>query len=454
MPWGWILSGMGQGHWILARVRRVRPEVADGALAGLLLVAGLLQITYPHHHDARGLTNNGPLAIAVLLVFTGALLWRRRYPVGAMAFVFIPAFLGPFFHLSDSTAEFTAFQVLVYTSIAASRRGQLRPYAAAAMSVAVDLSHINPEITPLAIVGYNLALSAVPLAAGFAQRNRRRLTAELEIQQAKLDEQGRRLASQALLEERARIAGELNGVVMAAVEEMEAAARRALESLRAGQSAVAKTIAEIEESGRMALLDLRRVLGLLRAEVGVPPLSVAAPVGEIAATLTGGLAPGSSRRREPVQGRARPRLPLENFSGRIWDLLLVAGLSGSGAFELFSPVTGPGPHAVLTDSQTVVLAITMAMPLVARRYFPVATLVLVVAIQQGLGLWAPLYVVTTGVAITLVAVFTVAVSRPPQGGIVAALLGMTVAFAGFSTFERLQGAKFIGGAVWSAPRGC
>jgi signal transduction histidine kinase len=80
-------------------------------------------------------------------------------------------------------------------------------------------------------------------------------------------------AARAVATERARIARELHDVIAhsLSVIVVQAAAERRV--LSAGQESTAETLESIEQSGRQAMTELRRLLGLLRKSDGEPSLA-------------------------------------------------------------------------------------------------------------------------------------------------------------------------------------
>jgi signal transduction histidine kinase len=112
----------------------------------------------------------------------------------------------------------------------------------------------------------SVMLLALPVAAARAYRHHEELAALLAERAAQLEVQRDERARLAVAEERERIAGELHDVVAHGVSAMvvQAAAARRLVAAK-GDTPVAHTaIADVEASGRAALDELRRLLGVLR----------------------------------------------------------------------------------------------------------------------------------------------------------------------------------------------
>ena len=95
-------------------------------------------------------------------------------------------------------------------------------------------------------------------------RNRQRLNQALP-RRARRDERGRAAEAEAAAqEERTRIAGELHDVVAHALSAMTVQAVRRAPARRADPERAAAAFAAVEGTGREALTELRRLLGVLR----------------------------------------------------------------------------------------------------------------------------------------------------------------------------------------------
>src|SRR5919197_297808 len=107
--------------------------------------------------------------------------------------------------------------------------------------------------------------SVAAIAIGRGLRDRQGLVELLRERSARLERDRERDMAEAALEERARIARELHDVIAHSVSLMvvQASAERRL--LEPEQRRTADTLETIESSGREALGELRRLLGVLRA---------------------------------------------------------------------------------------------------------------------------------------------------------------------------------------------
>jgi signal transduction histidine kinase len=113
---------------------------------------------------------------------------------------------------------------------------------------------------------------AVALTAFVVERRGRRAD-ELEARAARLEQEREERDRAAAAAERLRIARELHDVVAHSVSVMTVQAGAARVVLDAQPGRVRESLQAVEETGRQALAELRRLLGVLRLEEGEPALA-------------------------------------------------------------------------------------------------------------------------------------------------------------------------------------
>ena len=246
----------------------VRRRVLDAAPTIALIAIGAAQLLA----DYGGSGFRGPRGAnaAFLIAVCLPLLVRRRRPVLALAGVFLvqAVWVGAYYHGSHQP-PFEPFAAGVVACFAlglhADRRG-LRAglvvfallVVASAIVLAAGGSAVGNALPVLIWWG-----AAIGIGRGL--RERQGLVELLRERSARLERDRERDMADAALEERARIARELHDVIAHAVSLMvvQASAERRL--LDPDQRRTADTLETIESSGREALGELRRLLGVLRA---------------------------------------------------------------------------------------------------------------------------------------------------------------------------------------------
>ena len=230
----------------LAGVTEWRVWVAHGGVAG-----------------PKWLTTGLPLLLDL------PLLWRRRLPLLAVALV-MAAMATQALVSGDAAEGFflvgpTAVGLYSLGAYGGRRQAVLGLAITAAAATAHDLE--DPQIASgthlaTATLFWWLLLLAVWLVGVFV--GSRREAAALAARASRLE----RDAQVAVAEERARMARELHDIVShnLSVVVAQAAGARAVAERRPG--AVSPTLEKIERSGRAALVEMRRLLGVLREDAG------------------------------------------------------------------------------------------------------------------------------------------------------------------------------------------
>jgi signal transduction histidine kinase len=200
------------------------------------------------------------LAVPVGLLMTLPLAWRRRAPLTVVAVV-MAALAGQ--TLLDSSEQppqtpFLALVVAVYSVAAYTERPR------ALLGGVVSLTVILLSEPDDFIVAGPLYIGV--WLAGRLYRDRQRLATALQSRTAALEREQEETARLAIAEERARIARELHDVVAHSVSVMVVQAGAERLALGPGQESTRETLVSIEKTGRQALAEMRRLLGMLRKE--------------------------------------------------------------------------------------------------------------------------------------------------------------------------------------------
>lgn len=205
---------------------------------------------------------------ALSLPVTIAIAWRRRAPLAVLAltagfWLLLALVLVP---PSGDGALTVAVGVLVavytvgaYTSGWQAIAGVLGTLAVVLGAVAAD-----PEQTDLNGYLFFLAVVGGPWLAGRAIRHRRLSERHLEARALAAEREREQRARAAVAEERVRIARELHDVVAHAISVIVVQARGGRRSLASEPAEAREAFDSIEATGREALAEMRRLLGLLR----------------------------------------------------------------------------------------------------------------------------------------------------------------------------------------------
>jgi signal transduction histidine kinase len=239
-------------------------------LIALAAVEGVLEVAL--RDDAvRSASTPQWLAATAVVVVVLPLLARRQFPFAAPAAVWL---LGSAFSFVDGRLIVSTFSVYLAGVVAAFLLGNVREPLEARVGLAVVLIgaaiivYNDPDRTPGEFL-FIPALFAITWLAGFALRARA-AQAEAAEQRAAYAERERESAARvAVAEERARIARELHDIVAHAVSVMVlqvGAVRHKLPDTLADDK---DALTGVEQTGRGALAEMRRLLGAMHDGQGV-----------------------------------------------------------------------------------------------------------------------------------------------------------------------------------------
>jgi signal transduction histidine kinase len=251
-----------------ARLRSLDPARADALLAvGFLVeVAVELAAFFP---DGRP---HLAIAIGLELVTAAALAIRRRAPVvaatlGMAALTAVTALSIEYgnhlvsIYFADLFLIYSAGRHLddrraLFVGVLASSMQLVQQ----AVDPAADSLTVANTVTSIAFVAW------APLLIGRFMRHRARLHATLVDKARRLERERAVRADEAALQERGRVAGELHDVVAHALSAMVVQAGAARRLTEREPARAAEAFQAVEQTGREALTEIRRLLGVLRRE--------------------------------------------------------------------------------------------------------------------------------------------------------------------------------------------
>jgi signal transduction histidine kinase len=252
----------------------VRRTLTEGRARALdVLIAGALTVWIEIDVLVRDSVAGHPVAVAPLLALqTLPLVWRRDAPLLvvclAMASVSVHALATG--DAPEGGPGFLAMLVALYSvgAHAPIRRALVGLGVVAVAYVIHELN--NPNIDTEAQLWSALfaaAITGIVFAAGVYVRRHREAKA-LEHRARGLEHEREERARTAVAEERARIARELHDIVSHNVSVMVVQAEAAEEVLGNEPARVGEPLRNIQRTGREALVEMRRMLGVLREDGG------------------------------------------------------------------------------------------------------------------------------------------------------------------------------------------
>lgn len=250
------------GRALLGRARlRVRSKLPPVAVDAVFTAALLFATAGMAHRD---LIRSVSLVVIQWLLLI-PLVWRRRAPLAVFAFMAAVAFV-QWLAGSPLPAD-VALLIALYTVAAhCSRRRTL--LAVAVLELGALLAALTWATHGRTTRSF-IALSAMVIAAaviGVNMRTRRAYLAALEDRAGRLERERDQQAQLAVAGERARIAREMHDIVTHNLSVMVALADGAVFARERHPEKSAAAMRQVSATGRQAITDMRRFLGVLRAD--------------------------------------------------------------------------------------------------------------------------------------------------------------------------------------------
>ena len=282
-----------------------RPHPLDVVISAALAISGVGEILVPF--GSRQGSGSAPVDVAVVVVVAAVLLVRRTHPLAPVLA----------FGLCWGVAAVTAGMFILFY-------GQAVPLAVAVFSVARWASPgprlVGTVAAALCLLGVDVftpgerepaelvflwGVMLLVWLAGFGLRRYEARTVAATRRAVEAEVSAATAAMQAVVDERTRIARELHDIVAHAVSSMVvqagAAEQVALDDPRAAQQA----LESIRAYGADALVEMRRLVGILRDDGDSPSLSPQPGLGSLGDLVQDASAAGLSVRLT-VTGRERP----------------------------------------------------------------------------------------------------------------------------------------------------
>ncbi|WP_138735737.1 sensor histidine kinase [Modestobacter excelsi] len=255
------------------------PLVADTAAAGVLAVLGLLAVRVGIDTAPAGYRPPPtPVWVGLTLALVLPLAVRRRSPLAVLVVITAVFFPYRLTDVPDLTVSVVVWWLALYSAGAYGdprRRNGVRALNVVAalgfltyrlVVVAGQVVHGPLLLRAVFLVLFNVAFVVAAWMFGDVTAERREHERSLVERAAQLEREREERARRAVFDERVRIARELHDVLAHHVSVMgvQAGAARLVMSDRPARAA--ESLASIEATSRQAVVELHRVLGLLRQE--------------------------------------------------------------------------------------------------------------------------------------------------------------------------------------------
>jgi signal transduction histidine kinase len=247
-------------HGLYGWLRR-HPKVVDGFTALLVVCCGFAFLP---------VWRREPVLLPITVVLAVPVAFRRTYPVGAFA-AGIAVGAVQVLAVNWPTGADVSIMILLYTLAACRpRRTSALGLLACLLGAAIACLHWRvfhdaKPATALTFLGFLAALPMLAWLFGDSVRWRRGYYTALEERARRLESERDALAQVTAAAERARIARELHDVVAHHVSVMVVQADGAAFALERSPEKASAALTAISTTGRQALAEMRRLLGVLRS---------------------------------------------------------------------------------------------------------------------------------------------------------------------------------------------
>jgi signal transduction histidine kinase len=232
----------------------------DPALAVVLMIGfGLDTATGSYHR-------RGPLALNLLMVaaMTLPIAWRRRAPLLVACLVMGLGIVMTATLTDIAASNFSLYVMLLPPYTVAAYESRPRALVGLVACLVGSNAVVAIHHSSLSDFVFTDPLLVAAWATGRALRVRRELATELRHKAERITAEREGRERLAVADERTRIARELHAVVATSVSAMVVQTEAAQRLLDDDLGAADHAMASIEETGRDALAEMRRILGILR----------------------------------------------------------------------------------------------------------------------------------------------------------------------------------------------
>ncbi|WP_430867739.1 sensor histidine kinase [Demequina aurantiaca] len=242
------------------------PRAGDALIAVGLFSIGLIGL-YALEYSSDSRPPVPASAIVLIALMTLPLAWRHRAP-RTILWVAIGAWMIFVASGHPNGASILGLVVALYgVGLYLPRRSALAHGVGAIVVVAgwTAVGVMTSDEVHLAAVASTLVALVIALGIGLSDNRRHSRLTELEIAHTRQEQARKNAAADAVRAERARIARELHDVVAHEVTVMTLQAEGAARLAKDGDPRVVEALQTISESGRTGLLEMQRMIGVLRA---------------------------------------------------------------------------------------------------------------------------------------------------------------------------------------------
>jgi signal transduction histidine kinase len=217
-----------------------------------------------------------PAHYTLAIVMCLPLIWRRRWPRSVFAVLAVMAFIQWLAGINIAAGDFTLMVAMYTIAAQCAFRWALAALLVAELGMLMAIYRLieqpHPQDTWKSTLPFAIMIGAIWLS-GLYISTRRKYTLSLEERARRLERERDAQAEVAAAAERARIARELHDVIAHSISVMVIQADGAAYTVDADAARARRAMEAIGATGRQALTEMRRMLGVLRENDGQATLA-------------------------------------------------------------------------------------------------------------------------------------------------------------------------------------
>jgi signal transduction histidine kinase len=256
----------------MAAIRRLvgwckaHPFVTDSLLAAVILAVSIPELwRYEGHADDALYREPNVFGLVLIVLGAAPLAWRRIHPLAVLVITSTAIVTYESLGFPSLSLSFGVLVALYTAATLLDRRQSAIACLVVAVGVMIVLLTARWEVNVGSIIS-NVVIFGTVWLIGDNVGTRRELLASLRERARQAEENRDEEARRAVAEERARIARELHDVVAHHMSVMIVQAGAARRILPSDPDRAAEVLTSVESTGREAMNEMRRMLGVLRSD--------------------------------------------------------------------------------------------------------------------------------------------------------------------------------------------
>ena len=244
---------------------REHPVAADWTFAVVFTCLLVAATGFGDGRAGEDQARPGPGSFLIVAAGTLPLAWRRRRPIPTVIAVGVVELVMSAFGFPGGILALSCLVAVYSVAAHAERHQAVVALAVTPAVIGVAMWFDREHVTPGDVV-WNLAIFLTAWVLGDNLQARRARSVALEERAERLERERDEAAARAVEAERARIARELHDVVAHSMSVMVVTAGAARRIVDRDPDAAREAMGSIETTGRQALDEMRRLLGVLRRD--------------------------------------------------------------------------------------------------------------------------------------------------------------------------------------------